>query len=44
VELMALAEAGVVALRTQRYPLASALDALADLDAGRIHGRAVLVP
>jgi len=43
-ELMALAEAGTVRLATHRYPLDAALDALADLDAGRIHGRAVLVP
>ena len=44
VELMALAEAGTVRLTTKRFPLDEALDALAELDAGRIHGRAVLVP
>ncbi|TDQ55387.1 NAD(P)-dependent alcohol dehydrogenase [Actinorugispora endophytica] len=44
-ELMTLAARGRVALRTRAYPLDAALDALADLDAGRIPGgRAVLVP
>jgi len=43
-ELMALAEAGTVRLTTRRFPLEDALDALAELDAGRIHGRGVLVP
>lgn len=43
-ELMALAESGRVALHTQTYPLDRALDALHDLDAGRIRGRAILVP
>ncbi|MCI2422464.1 NAD(P)-dependent alcohol dehydrogenase [Saccharopolyspora sp. K220] len=45
VELMALTAQGKVALRTRQYPLDQALQALADLDAGRIPGgRAILVP
>lgn len=44
VELMVLAEAGKVALHTKKYPLSNALDALADLDNGRVRGRAILVP
>ncbi len=44
VELMVLAQAGQVTLHTQRYPLDKALDALSDLDAGRVRGRAILVP
>jgi NAD+-dependent secondary alcohol dehydrogenase Adh1 len=43
-ELMALAQAGKVTLHTKTYPLDAAPDALADLDAGRIRGRAILVP
>ena len=43
-ELMVLAQTGKVALHTQRYPLDAALDALRDLDAGRVRGRAILVP
>jgi NAD+-dependent secondary alcohol dehydrogenase Adh1 len=43
-ELMALAQAGKVTLHTRTYPLADAADALADLDAGRVRGRAILVP
>jgi NAD+-dependent secondary alcohol dehydrogenase Adh1 len=43
-ELMALAEAGKVTLHTRVYPLDSAADAFADLDAGRVRGRAILVP
>jgi NAD+-dependent secondary alcohol dehydrogenase Adh1 len=43
-ELMALAQAGRVALHTKAYPLDAAPDALADLDAGRVRGRAILVP
>ncbi|WP_199433444.1 NAD(P)-dependent alcohol dehydrogenase [Qaidamihabitans albus] len=43
-ELMVLAQAGKVTLHTKRYPLDAALDALADLDAGRVRGRAILVP
>jgi NAD+-dependent secondary alcohol dehydrogenase Adh1 len=44
VELMALAQAGKVTLHTRVYPLAAAADAIADLDAGRVRGRAILVP
>jgi NAD+-dependent secondary alcohol dehydrogenase Adh1 len=43
-ELMALAQAGKVTLHTKVYPLDAATDALADLDAGRVRGRAILVP
>ncbi len=44
VELMALAESGRVTLHTQTYPLDRAVDALHDLDAGKVRGRAILVP
>src|SRR5699024_2318106 len=43
-DLMALTAAGKVRLHTSTYPLGSALEALDDLDNGRIRGRAVLVP
>jgi NAD+-dependent secondary alcohol dehydrogenase Adh1 len=43
-ELMVLAQAGKVTLHTKQYPLDSALDALHDLDAGKVRGRAILVP
>ena len=43
-ELMALAEGGRVTLHTRTYPLDSAEEAFADLDAGRVRGRAILVP
>ncbi len=43
-ELMALAEGGRVTLHTRTYPLDSAAEAFADLDAGRVRGRAILVP
>jgi NAD+-dependent secondary alcohol dehydrogenase Adh1 len=43
-ELMALAQAGKVTLHTRTYPLDAAVEALSDLDAGRIRGRAILVP
>src|SRR5215469_362082 len=43
-ELMALAQGGKVTLHTRTYPLAAAPEALADLDAGRVRGRAILVP
>ncbi|PSK86904.1 NAD+-dependent secondary alcohol dehydrogenase Adh1 [Murinocardiopsis flavida] len=44
-ELMTLAAQGKVRLRTKSYPLDAALDALADLDAGRLPGgRAILEP
>jgi NAD+-dependent secondary alcohol dehydrogenase Adh1 len=44
VELMVLAQAGKVTLHTKTYPLDSAVDALDDLDNGRVRGRAILVP
>jgi NAD+-dependent secondary alcohol dehydrogenase Adh1 len=44
-ELMALAARGLVTLSTRTYPLGSALEALDDLDGGRLPGtRAILVP
>src|SRR6266516_2983616 len=43
-ELMVLAQAGKVTLHTRTYPLDAAADAIADLDAGRVRGRAILVP
>jgi NAD+-dependent secondary alcohol dehydrogenase Adh1 len=43
-ELMALAEAGKVTLHTKAYPLDDAAQALRDLDAGLVRGRAILVP
>ncbi|HEY1488493.1 MAG TPA: NAD(P)-dependent alcohol dehydrogenase [Micromonosporaceae bacterium] len=43
-ELMVLAQAGKVTLHTRTYPLDAAVDAVADLDAGRVRGRAILVP
>ena len=43
-ELMVLAQAGRVTLHTRTYPLDAAVEALADLDAGRVRGRAILVP
>jgi NAD+-dependent secondary alcohol dehydrogenase Adh1 len=43
-ELMVLAQAGRVTLHTKQYPLDAALDALDDLDNGRVRGRAILVP
>ncbi len=44
VELMVLAQAGKVTLHTKTYPLDAALDAIDDLDNGRIRGRGILVP
>jgi len=43
-ELMVLAQAGRVTLHTRIYPLDAAVEAFADLDAGRVRGRAILVP
>jgi NAD+-dependent secondary alcohol dehydrogenase Adh1 len=37
-------QAGKVTLHTRTFPLATAADSLADLDAGRVRGRAILVP
>ena len=44
VELMALADRGLVHLATVEYRLADANQALKDLHHGKIHGRAVLIP
>ncbi len=44
VELMALADRGLVHLATAEYRLSEANKALHDLHAGKIHGRAVLIP
>ncbi|MFC4116657.1 NAD(P)-dependent alcohol dehydrogenase [Nonomuraea zeae] len=43
-ELMVLAQAGKVTLHTKTYPLDAAAEAFQDLDAGRVRGRAILVP
>jgi NAD+-dependent secondary alcohol dehydrogenase Adh1 len=43
-ELMVLAQSGRVTLHTRTYPLDAAVDAIQDLDAGRVRGRAILVP
>ncbi len=43
-ELVALAAAGKVRLHTQTYSLDQVNEALADLAAGRVQGRAVLIP
>lgn len=43
-ELMVLAQTGKVTLHTQKYPLDRAVHALHDLDAGKVRGRAILVP
>jgi NAD+-dependent secondary alcohol dehydrogenase Adh1 len=43
-ELMVLAQAGRVTLHTKTYALDEAPDALRDLDAGLVRGRAILVP
>jgi len=44
VEVLALAKAGKVAARIERFPLARATEAYAALRAGTIRGRAVVVP
>jgi NAD+-dependent secondary alcohol dehydrogenase Adh1 len=43
-ELMVLAQAGKVTLHTKTYPLDAAPEALRDLEAGQVRGRAILVP
>ena len=43
VELMVLAQAGKVTLHTKQYPL-DRRSTRHDLDAGRVRGRAILVP
>jgi NAD+-dependent secondary alcohol dehydrogenase Adh1 len=42
--LVTLADQGKVVLRSSRYPLEAANDAIDDLRHGRIHGRAILIP
>ena len=44
VELMTLTAQGKVSLHTGMYPLDAALDAIHDLDSGRLRGRGILVP
>jgi NAD+-dependent secondary alcohol dehydrogenase Adh1 len=43
-ELMVLAQNGKVTLHTNTFPLDAAAEALEELDAGRVRGRAILVP
>jgi NAD+-dependent secondary alcohol dehydrogenase Adh1 len=43
-DLMELAARGLVRLHTSTYPLDKFQDAIDDLDAGRVRGRAILVP
>ncbi|HLH67333.1 MAG TPA: NAD(P)-dependent alcohol dehydrogenase [Solirubrobacteraceae bacterium] len=43
-ELMTLTAQGKVTLHTRTYPLAAVNDAIADLAAGRLQGRGILVP
>ena len=43
-ELMTLTAQGKVRLHTTAYPLEAVNDAIADLDGGRLQGRAILVP
>ena len=43
-ELMTLAAQGKVTLHTCTYPLEAINDAMADLDAGRLQGRGILIP
>lgn len=44
VELMALAARGKVTLHTAKYQLADFQQAIDDLDAGKVRGRAILIP
>jgi NAD+-dependent secondary alcohol dehydrogenase Adh1 len=44
VELMTLTAQGKVSLHTSTYPLEAINDAMADLDAGRLQGRGILIP
>ncbi|WP_134323776.1 alcohol dehydrogenase catalytic domain-containing protein [Cumulibacter soli] len=43
-QVLDLARAGRIAVRTERYALADGLQAFADLEAGAVTGRAVLIP
>ena len=44
VELMALNAAGKVTMHTRTYELGAVNEAMDDLEAGRVRGRAILVP
>ena len=44
VELMTLTAQGKVKLHTATYPLDAALDAIHDLDSGKLRGRGILIP
>jgi alcohol dehydrogenase, propanol-preferring len=44
IEVVALAEAGKIRAKVERYSLADAAQAYADMAAGTLHGRAVIVP
>lgn len=44
VELMNLASRGLVKLETVDYPLSRVNDAIADLEAGKLQGRGILIP
>jgi NAD+-dependent secondary alcohol dehydrogenase Adh1 len=43
-ELMTLTAQGKVTLKTVTYPLEAALDAMHDLETGKLHGRGILIP
>jgi NAD+-dependent secondary alcohol dehydrogenase Adh1 len=43
-DLMALAARGAVTLHTQKYALDDFRQAISDLEAGKVRGRAILVP
>jgi D-arabinose 1-dehydrogenase-like Zn-dependent alcohol dehydrogenase len=43
-ELMALQQRGKIRVATQRYPLGEAANAIGELRAGKVRGRAILVP
>ncbi|HTK06140.1 MAG TPA: NAD(P)-dependent alcohol dehydrogenase [Ktedonobacteraceae bacterium] len=43
-ELMTLTKQGKVTLHTATYPLDAALDAIHDLDSGKLRGRGILIP
>ena len=43
-EVVALARAGALSVEVERFPLAAAAEAIARLRAGKLRGRAVLIP
>ncbi|WP_325790686.1 NAD(P)-dependent alcohol dehydrogenase [Arthrobacter koreensis] len=43
-DLMALTARGAVTLHTQKYPLDNFQQAISDLEAGKVRGRAILIP